>query len=93
MILKLDTKEVTITNFYENLSENATLNASNNFEVEATAVFPDFSGLKGFEFATLQIKNADGITIPTIGSYSKVESINVTYDDRSRVYTANIVLV
>ena len=31
MILKLDTKEVTITNFYENLSENATLNASNNF--------------------------------------------------------------
>ena len=92
MILKLDTKEVTITNFYENLSENATLNASNNFEVEATAVFPDFSGLKGLEFATLQIKNADGSTIPTIGSYSKVESINVTYDDRSRVYTANIVL-
>ena len=31
MILKLDTKEVMITNFYENLSENATLNASNNF--------------------------------------------------------------
>lgn len=93
MIMKLNDTNVHITNFYENLSEHATMNATNSFEVVSGVEFPDVSELEGMIFQTCEITNDDGIRIPTQGLYKKVDSINVTYDERSKIYTANIILV
>lgn len=93
MIMKLNDTNVHITNFYENLGEHATMNATNSFEVVAGVEFPDVSDLEGMTLQTCEITNNDGIRIPTQGLYKKVDSINVTYDERSKIYTANIILV
>lgn len=92
MMMKLDEKRIKITNFYENISEAPMLNAANSFSVDSETEFPDLSELQGLEFQTCVITNDDNIRIPTQGLYKKVNGINVTYDDRSRVYTANIIL-
>ena len=93
MIMKLNDTSVRITNFYENLSGHATMNATNSFEVTAGAEFPDLSSLEGIDVQTCVITNDDGIQIPTQGIYKKVDSINITYDERSKIYTANMILI
>lgn len=93
MVLKLNETQVTITNFYEILNGTATMNATNSFEVEAGVDFPDISELEGMKFQTCTIINDAGIRIPTQGLYKQVDSINVTYDERSNIYTSNIILV
>ena len=93
MIMKLNDTSVRITNFYENLSGHATMNATNSFEVAAGVEFSDISELEEMEFQTCVITNDDGIRIPTQGLYKKVDSINVTYDERSKIYTANMILI
>lgn len=91
MILKLDEKQIPITNFYETLVERAQMTATNSFAVEAGAEFPDLTGVEGMSFAACQV--LDGTQeIPLVGAYSKVASVNAAYDARSKVYTANIVL-
>lgn len=37
--------------------------------------------------------NNDGVRIPTQGLYTRVDAITVSYDDTSKLYTANIILV
>lgn len=93
MIMKLNDTSVRITNFYENISGHATMNATNSFEVTADAEFPDISELEGMVFQTCVITNDDGVRIPTQGLYKKVDSINITYDERSKIYTANMILI
>lgn len=92
MILTLNEKQVLITNFYENLNGNAILNATNSFVVGSDSVFPGVADLEGLALTTYAITNDDGIRIPTQGLYKKVDGITVTYDDRDKVYTLNIIL-
>lgn len=69
------------------------MNATNSFEVTAGAEFPDLSALEGMDVQICVITNDDGVRIPTQGLYKKVDSINITYDERSKIYTANIILI
>lgn len=93
MTMKLNDTSVRITNFYENLSGHATMNATNSFEVTVGSEFPDLSSLEGLDVQTCVITNDDGVQIPTQGIYKKVDSINITYDERSKIYTANMILI
>lgn len=92
MIMKLNDEAVTITNVFENLGSGS-LNATNSFVVTNESEFPDYSGLNGISFTSCIITNEDGVRIPTQGLYKKVDAITVTYDEASRLYTANIILV
>ena len=92
MIMTLNNRQITITNFFENLGEKSTLNATNSFVVEDDTVFPELSGLENLELTSYEIENCNCVRIPLQGTYSKVNSVTVTYDDRSNLYTANIVL-
>lgn len=91
MIMKLNDEVVTITNFFENLGSDS-LNATNSFVVTSESEFPDYSGLNGISLTSCIITNEDGVRIPTQGLYKKVNAITVTYDEASRLYTANIIL-
>ena len=91
MIMKLNDEVVTITNFFENLGSDS-LNATNSFVVTSESEFPDYSGLNGISLTSCIITNEDGVRIPTQGLYKKVDVITVTYDEASRLYTANIIL-
>ena len=93
MMMKLNDTSVRITIFYENLSGHATMNATNSFEVTVGSEFPDLSSLEGLDVQTCIITNDDGVQIPTQGIYKKVDSINITYDERSKIYTANMILI
>lgn len=91
MILKLDEKQIPITNFYETLVEREQMTATNSFAVEAGAAFPDLTGVEGAIFTSCQVM--DGTQeIPLIGTYHKAEAVNASYDARSKIYTVNIVL-
>lgn len=91
MILKLDEKQIPITNFYETLVERAQMTATNSFEVGAAAEFPDLTGVEGMQFAVCKV--LDGAQeIPLIGTYRLAEAVNAAYDARSKIYTVNIVL-
>lgn len=92
MILKLNEESVTITNFFENLGSQS-LNATNSFVVTAESDFPDYSDLNGITLTSCIITNNDGVRIPTQGLYTRVDAITVSYDDTSKLYTANIILV
>lgn len=92
MTLKLNDKVITITNFFENLGSQ-TLNAANSFIVTPSSEFPGYSDLNGLNLTECIITNEDGVRIPTQGLYKKVDAITVTYDEASRLYTANIILV
>ena len=92
MTLKLNDQVITITNFFENLGSR-TLNAANSFIVTPSSEFPDYSDLNGLSLTECIITNEDGVRIPTQGLYKKVDAITVTYDEASRLYTANIILV
>lgn len=92
MIMKLNDEVVTITNFFENLGSDS-LNATNSFVVTSESEFPDYSGLNGLALTTCIITNDDGVRIPTQGIYKKVDTITIAYDEASRLYTANIILV
>ena len=92
MILKLNEESVTITNFFENLGSQS-LNATNSFVVTAESDFPDYSDLNGVALTSCIITNNDGVRIPTQGLYTRVDAITVSYDDTSKLYTANIILV
>ena len=92
MTLKLNDEVITITNFFENLGSQ-TLNAANSFIVTSSSEFPDYSDLNGLSLMECIIINEDGVRIPTQGLYKKVDAITVTYDEASRLYTANIILV
>lgn len=92
MTMQLGEHTVAITNFFENLSGGMTLNGTNSFLVENETTFPDLSELEGLEFSSCVITNDDNVRIPTQGFYTKVTSITVSYDDRSKLYTANILL-
>lgn len=91
MILKLDEKQIPITNFYETLVERAQMTATNSFAVEAGAEFPDLSGVEGMSFASCKVIDGQQ-EIPLIGTYHKAEAVNASYDARSKIYTVNIVL-
>lgn len=91
MILKLDEKQIPITNFYETLVERAQMTATNSFEVGAGAEFPDLSGVEGMSFASCKVIDGQQ-EIPLIGIYRKAESVNASYDARSKIYMVNIVL-
>ena len=91
MILKLDEKQIPITNFYETLVERAQMTATNSFEVNETAQFPDMTGVEGLHFS--ECKVLDGAQeIPLIGTYRLAEAVNAAYDAKSKLYTVNIVL-
>lgn len=92
MTMTLNDKCVSITNFYENLNGDAILNATNSFVVASDSVFPDVADLEGLALTTCVITNDDGVRIPTQGLYKKVDGLTVTYDDRDKVYTLNIIL-
>lgn len=92
MILKLNEESVTITNFFENLGSQS-LNATNSFVVTVESDFPDYSDLNGITLTSCIITNNDGVRIPTQGLYTRVDAITVSYDDTSKLYTANIILV
>lgn len=92
MTLKLNDEIITITNFFENLGSDS-LNATNSFVVTNESEFPDYSGLNGISLTTCIITNEDGVRIPTQGLYKKVDAITVNYDEASKFYTANIILV
>lgn len=91
MILKLDEKQIPITNFYETLVERAQMTATNSFEVGDGAQFPDLTGVEGMSFAVCQVLDGEQ-EIPLIGTYRKAEAVNAAYDARTKIYTANIVL-
>lgn len=91
MILKLDEKQIPITNFYETLVERAQMTATNSFEVGAGTEFPDLTGVEGSSFTTCKV--LDGAQeIPLIGTYRLAEAVNAAYDAKSKIYTVNIVL-
>lgn len=91
MILKLDEKQIPITNFYETLVERAQMTATNSFEVGAGAEFPDLTGVEGLRFTVCKV--LDGMQeIPLIGTYRMAEAVNAAYDAKSKIYTVNIVL-
>ncbi len=92
MTLKLNDEIITITNFFENLG-SMTLNATNSFMVTADSEFPDYSELNDLTLTDCVITNEDGVRIPTQGLYKKVDAITVNYDEASKFYTANIILV
>ena len=92
MIMKLGQREVVITNFYENINDTPSMTATNSFEVESSTEFPDLSGLENMEVTSCVITSSSNVVIPLQGAYSKVSNVNVSYDDRSKFYTANIVL-
>ena len=91
MILKLDEKQIPITNFYETLVERAQMTATNSFEVGDGAQFPDLTGVEGMSFASCKVIDGQQ-EIPLIGTYRKAESVNASYDARSKVYMVNVVL-
>ena len=91
MILKLDEKQIPITNLYETLVERAQMIATNRFEVGAGPEFPDLSGVEGMSFASCKVIDGQQ-EIPLIGTYRQAESVNASYDARSKIYMVNIVL-
>lgn len=92
MYIQLNETRVDITNFYENIAGIFTLNATNTFAVEGDTTFQDLSDLNGLELTSCAIVNSDGVRIPTQGLYTRVSGITITYDDKSRLYTVNIIL-
>ncbi len=92
MYIQLNETKVNITNFYENIAGIFTLNATNTFAVEDNTTFQDLSDLNGLELTSYSIVNSDGVRIPTQGLYTHVSGLTITYDDKSRLYTVNIIL-
>lgn len=92
MTIKLNNALIPITEFYENLNGGASLTAVNNFVVETGSEFPDLADLDGTSLTECVITNADGVRIPTQGLYKRVNAVSITYNDRNKYYTANIVL-
>lgn len=92
MIITLNDKQFSITNFFENLTGSAILTATNSFTVTKDTEFPDAAELEGMTLTTCVITNDDGVRIPTQGLYQKVDAISANYDDRDKVYTLNIIL-
>ena len=93
MKMILNATEVAITSFYETLNEAThTLNATNTFKVDSGVSFPELEALIGMAVSNCTITNANNVSIPTQGSYTKVDGITISYDDRNEMYTANIVL-
>lgn len=94
MIMTLNDQNIVITNFYENLgSENKSMTATNSFEVSADTDFPDLSGIENLDVTSCTLTSNAGVNVPLQGTYTKVSNVNVSYDDRSHFYTANIVLM
>ena len=91
MILKLDEKKITITDFYERLVEREQMTAERRFEVGDGAQFPDLTGVEGMSFASCKVIDGQQ-EVPLIGTYRKAESVNASYDARSKIYMVNIVL-
>ena len=83
MILKLDKKQIPITNFYETLVERAQMTATNSFEVGDGAQFPDLTGVEGMSFASCKVIDGQQ-EIPLIGTYRKAESVNASCASRFR---------
>ena len=92
MTISLNEVTIPITNFYENLNDGTSLTAVNAFTVDENSEFPDLAELEGMTLTSCIITNSDGIRIPTQGLYKRVNAISITYDDRNKYYTANIVL-
>lgn len=94
MIMTLNDKSLVITNFYENLGgETKNMTATNSFEVQSDTDFPDLSDIENLTVTSCTMTSNSGVNIPLQGTYTKVSNVNVSYDDRSHFYTANIVLM
>ena len=92
MVMTLNDKGVTITNFFENISENSSMTATNSFAVSAESSFQDYSDLKNMQVSSCSITSNTGVGIPVQGEYTHVDNISISYDDTSHYYTVNIVL-
>ena len=92
MIMTLNDKSVTITNFFENINENPNMTATNSFVVSPESSFQDYSDLKNMQVSSCSIVSNTGVEIPVQGSYTRVANISISYEDNSNYYTVNIVL-
>lgn len=92
MVMTLNDKSVTITNFFESINENPSMTATNSFVVSPESSFQDYSDLKNMQVSSCSIVSNTGVEIPVQGLYTCVANISISYEDSSNYYTVNIVL-
>lgn len=92
MVMTLNDKSVTITNFFESINENPSMTATNSFVVSPESSFQDYSDLKNMQVSSCSIVSNTGVEIPVQGAYTHVANISVSYEDSSHYYTVNIIL-
>lgn len=86
-IILNETKEFSIGSFDENISNfGFAFTGIYLVSVGDTTNFPVLEGLDNFQFTSIKVINNNGVEIPLQGDYSKIDSINVSYDDSSNNY-------
>lgn len=80
-------KEITVGSINESVDDlGVRLNAIFLVSVGDNTTFPSIEGLDNSSFTSIKVVNDNNIEIPLQGSYSKINSINVSYDDESNNY-------
>lgn len=79
------------SDMYESLNlEEAALTVMYKCVVTPETVFESFSALQNLEFDTVEIVNGEGVEIPLNGNYSRVQSVNIAYNDGMKSYSVNM---
>lgn len=90
LIFTPGSQELTIDYFTEHKKDKR-FSGSHSFEVIEGSVFPEIPDI--YEFDSVQCINDREIIIPLMNNYSKVETLDVTYNEEVHTYTVNVVMI
>ena len=82
-----NTKEIEVGSFTETMDEfGKNLRAINLVSVNDQTQFPTVPQLDELGFTTIKVINDNQVEIPLQYQYTKVDNINISYDDESKNY-------
>lgn len=82
-----NTKEIEVGSFTETMDEfGKNLHAINLVSVNDQTQFPTVPQLNDLGFTTIKVINDNQVEIPLQYQYTKVDNINISYDDESKNY-------
>lgn len=77
--------------YYENISDTGmSMTILFRCNPDSGEPIPDYAGLYGREFTTAQAQTDLGVHIAIQGSYSKISSVNIAYNDMQKIYSVNV---
>ena len=89
-----NTKEIEVGSFTETMDKfGKNLHAINLVSVNDQTQFPTVPQLDDLGFTTIKVINDNQVEIPLQYQYSKVDNINISYDDESKNYVISYSII